>query len=217
METKYTKYQMDQLMLFAKENKLTIEEAMDYGRLCHHCGSEVGLCDNYCNERCQDYSIYYNYPCFRGNLCKLCPNGSWEPTQQYIIEPSLHNNVYEKQIWSKKISQYKTIKICFTLQCSWGKFAIEITDNEKNTLLEDISYLNTRNLNISVIDLCETGNTYTEILDKSELTHDEIKTINEELDAETFDESGWKMNEYYYEIDNGYTLDKSIRDDKESK
>jgi hypothetical protein len=44
-------------------------------RRCHHCGNtDIPFGDEYCNERCQDYSIEFCYPCFRGADCKACDN-----------------------------------------------------------------------------------------------------------------------------------------------
>jgi hypothetical protein len=55
--------------------KMTIAEAVDYLKCCHHCGNtDIPFGDEYCNERCQDYSIVFCYPCFRGADCKACDN-----------------------------------------------------------------------------------------------------------------------------------------------
>ena len=66
------------ILEYVEKNKFTnmsIAEAVDYLKCCHHCGNtEIPFGDEYCNERCQDYSIVYNYPCFRGPDCKACDN-----------------------------------------------------------------------------------------------------------------------------------------------
>ena len=66
------------ILEYVEKNKFTnmsIAEAVDYLKCCHHCGNtEIPFGDEYCNERCQDYSIVYNYPCFRGADCKACDN-----------------------------------------------------------------------------------------------------------------------------------------------
>ena len=66
------------ILEYVEKNKFTnmsIAEAVDYLKCCHYCGNtEIPFGDEYCNERCQDYSIVYNYPCFRGPDCKACDN-----------------------------------------------------------------------------------------------------------------------------------------------
>lgn len=60
---------------FADANYLSIAEAVDYLKTCHHCGNpDIPFADLYCNERCQDYSIEYCYPCYRQKDCKICDN-----------------------------------------------------------------------------------------------------------------------------------------------
>jgi hypothetical protein len=66
------------ILEYVEKNKFTnmsISEAVDYLKCCHHCGNtEIPFGDEYCNERCQEYSVDYCYPCFRGEDCKACDN-----------------------------------------------------------------------------------------------------------------------------------------------
>jgi hypothetical protein len=66
------------ILEYVEKNKFTnmsIAEATEYLKSCHHCGNtEIPFGDEYCNERCQDYSIVFDYPCFRGADCKACNN-----------------------------------------------------------------------------------------------------------------------------------------------
>ena len=56
-------------------NKISVDEAIEYLKSCHHCGNtDIPFGDEYCNERCQDYSIEFCYPCFRAADCKVCDN-----------------------------------------------------------------------------------------------------------------------------------------------
>ena len=60
---------------YADRNHLSIADAVDYLKTCHHCGNpDIPFADEYCNERCQDYSIVYCYPCYRQQDCKVCDN-----------------------------------------------------------------------------------------------------------------------------------------------
>jgi hypothetical protein len=71
-------YDTETIFEYVERNKFTnmsIAEAVDYLKCCHHCGNtDIPFGNEYCNERCQDYSIVYNYPCFRGPDCKACDN-----------------------------------------------------------------------------------------------------------------------------------------------
>lgn len=60
---------------YALENRLSHDEAIEYLKSCHYCGNtNIPFADEYCNERCQDYSIVYSYPCYRKQDCKVCDN-----------------------------------------------------------------------------------------------------------------------------------------------
>lgn len=204
--TIYTESQIAELKEYAKENRLSFEEAIEYCSVCHYCGSKVGLCQQYCNERCRDYSTCFNYPCFRGNLCKVCPNGSSESTKCYVIEPTNHNSVHEIQVWTKLVSPNKIVKLMHIVQCSWGSFTIDITNKEKDRLLENTSFLNTRNTKIRVNDLHETGNSCIEVVnkDEDELSDEEIAEF--ESDPDIINTPGWILISVFYEIFNGFSL-----------
>lgn len=58
---------------YAKDHNMNISDAVEYLNSCHYCGNtDIPFGDEYCNERCQDYSLVYNYVCFRGAECKAC-------------------------------------------------------------------------------------------------------------------------------------------------
>ena len=204
--TIYTESQIAELKEFAKENRLSFEEAIEYCSVCHYCGSKVGFCQQYCNERCQDYSTCFNYPCFRGNLCKICSNGSLESTKCYVIEPTNPNSVCEIQVWTKLFSPTKFVEVMHIVQCSWGSFTIDITNKEKDRLLENTLFINTRNTKIHVNDLHETGNSCIEVVnkDEDELSDEEIADL--ERDPDIINTPGWILRSVYYEIFNGFSL-----------
>lgn len=147
------------------------------------------------NERCQDYST-----CFRGNL------SSSESTESYVIEPTNPNSVCENQVWTKLVSPNKIVEVLHIVQCSWGSFTIDMTDKEKNRLLENTSFLNTRNTKIRVNDLHETGNSCIEVVnkDEDELSVEEIADL--ERDPDIINTPGWILRSVYYEIFNGFSL-----------
>jgi len=68
-------YDTDTIIEYAKEHNLSISDAVDYLKCCHYCGNkDIPFGNEYCNRRCQEYSVDYYYPCFRGPDCKVCSN-----------------------------------------------------------------------------------------------------------------------------------------------
>jgi len=82
------------ILEYVKRNKffgMTIAEAVDYLKSCHHCGNtNIRFGDEYCNERCQDYSVDFSYQCFRGADCKACEN--------YYRHNCFINYYYKKEV-----------------------------------------------------------------------------------------------------------------------
>ena len=68
-------YDTETIIEYAKEHNLGISDAVDYLKCCHYCGNkDIPFGGEYCNRRCQEYSVDYCYPCFRGPDCKVCSN-----------------------------------------------------------------------------------------------------------------------------------------------
>ena len=68
-------YDTETIFEYAKEHDLSISDAVDYLKCCHYCGNkDIPFGNEYCNRRCQEYSVDYCYPCFRGPDCKVCSN-----------------------------------------------------------------------------------------------------------------------------------------------
>jgi hypothetical protein len=68
-------YDTETIFEYAKEHDLSISDAVDYLKCCHYCGNkDIPFGGEYCNRRCQEYSVDYCYPCFRGADCKVCSN-----------------------------------------------------------------------------------------------------------------------------------------------
>ena len=68
-------YDTETIFEYAKEYDLSISDAVDYLKCCHYCGNkDIPFGNEYCNRRCQEYSVDYCYPCFRGADCKVCSN-----------------------------------------------------------------------------------------------------------------------------------------------
>ena len=74
-DEQYQQDDTDIINRYALENRLSHDEAIEYLKSCHHCGNtDIPFADEYCNERCQDYSIVFCYPCYRQQDCKVCDN-----------------------------------------------------------------------------------------------------------------------------------------------
>ena len=88
----------------AKRYDLSIAEAVDYLKTCHHCGNpNIPFGWEYCNERCQDYSIVFCYDCYRKSKCKVCDN--WyrhDPMRQDEEEEECEDNKKE-ETYAEKI------------------------------------------------------------------------------------------------------------------
>ena len=79
---------------YAKEHNLNISDAIDYLKCCHYCGNkDIPFGNEYCNRRCQEYSVDYCYPCFRGAECKACDNYKSYDNSNYIEKAE--NLVYD--------------------------------------------------------------------------------------------------------------------------
>lgn len=89
------------ILEYVEKNKLsemTIAEATEYLKSCHHCGNtDIPFGDEYCNERCQEYSIVYNYPCFRGDDCKACDNYWYHNSSKYVLDDYEYEVQREKE------------------------------------------------------------------------------------------------------------------------
>jgi len=90
--------------------KLSVDEAIEYLKSCHHCGNtDIPFGDEYCNERCQDYSIEFCYPCFRAADCKVCDN-YWrhrcyireEQQQEQELDDDYNDDGYEEYSFSDR-------------------------------------------------------------------------------------------------------------------
>lgn len=209
MNAKYTQSQISELQNYANSNKLLLSEAIDYCKSCHYCGNtSIDFCGEYCNERCQSYCLDFNYPCFRGNLCKVCPNGSWEPTEIYQIEPINTNSLYETQVWSITISTCKTVELFRTRKHKNGVLILNITIKEKCILENNNGFLNTRHIASVAEELHECVDCFAIITNKDLLSADERAEIEliKSVDSNDLLKYGWNYKSTFYEIDDGFTI-----------
>ena len=87
-------YDTETIIEYAKEHNLSISDAVDYLKCCHYCGNkDIPFGNEYCNRRCQEYSVDYYYPCFRGADCKVCDNYKFYDSSNYIEKAE--NLVYD--------------------------------------------------------------------------------------------------------------------------
>lgn len=122
-ETKYSPAQLDELRLYARENNLTIEEAIEYQTHCHNCGKYVknatfdGQSHQYCKKGCYEYCEEYWYPCYRGDKCLVCnfhqdevESAECELVSQYSPEDIAYLRWYAEQydLTMEEAIEYKT-------------------------------------------------------------------------------------------------------------
>ena len=98
----YTEEQQSQLINYAEEYNISIEEAIEYQTHCHYCGNNVDdIFDHrqhqYCNKRCWESCEDYWYPCHKEGDCKVC--SIW----QY------HKNREEKRKIEDEILKYNMV------------------------------------------------------------------------------------------------------------
>jgi hypothetical protein len=89
------------LRIYARENNLTIEEAIEYQTHCHNCGKYVenAVFDSeshqYCNKGCYEYCEEYIYPCYREGSCRVCSVWAFQKLQMEIIQKNEVLAAYE--------------------------------------------------------------------------------------------------------------------------
>jgi len=85
----------DMIFEYAKQHEISILDATDYLKSCHYCGNtDIPFGQEYCNPRCQEYAVDFNYMCFRGADCKTCDNYWYQESCKKARE-YLERNLYE--------------------------------------------------------------------------------------------------------------------------
>ena len=147
-----------------------------------------------------------------------------EEIKTYTISPLNKNSVYTIENWTNTIPNGKIVTVLYTQQWRYGSFTIDITENEKQKLI-DIEHIILNDYSVSIEEL-ESGWDYEhEIKNKDSYTDIELKEIyrlmycdkenteeynsDEEHDfnQDIMEENEWTMNDTIYEIYSGFDLD----------
>ena len=135
-----------------------------------------------------------------------------EELQVYRVTPIDKSSVYATEHWTNQLSNGKIVTVLYTLQFDDGVFHFEITDEEKDQLLQkDHIIVNDWNASTEEIHM---GWGYEHKIQKEEsYTAEEVEEIhnsmyvcngydNEDNDfnQDIMEENGWSMEETIYEI-----------------
>ena len=108
-------YDTETIIEYAKEHNLSISDAVDYLKCCHYCGNkDIPFGNEYCNRRCQEYSVDYCYPCFRGAECKACDNYKSYDNSNYIekAENLVYDDSGEMTPRGRKLKLEVPVEVC---------------------------------------------------------------------------------------------------------
>ena len=140
-----------------------------------------------------------------------------EGTQLYKISPEYKKSVYQTEEWTNHLSNGKKVIIEITTYFRYGNFEIEITEKEKNEILQkDGIILN--DYSATCNELWDGCDLYQEIPNEDKLSDEEKRELHELLyrdkdDIESYDldcddyvnedileANGWSMDDTTYGI-----------------
>lgn len=118
------------LRIYARENNLTIEEAIEYQTHCHNCGKYVenavfhSESHQYCNKGCYEYCEEYWYPCYREGNCRVCDTWNFQKLQEELRQEEALSLI---QCEEKQFSQYSSEEL---VHLRWYAQKYELTMEE---------------------------------------------------------------------------------------
>ena len=147
-------------------------------------------------------------------------------TKVYTLTPENDGCVYQTEQWNTVISTGKHVRYEITLNCDSGTFEVELTDKEKQELLNNQEEINVTNLPGAMCEEVTNGWKYREgIVDKEKYTPEELKEIHlllyldhanrddyksdceDDVDESILEENDWTMDDTIYTITNGCVLE----------
>ena len=134
-----------------------------------------------------------------------------EQRKTYTISPTYKKSSVEEQLWTNTLKSGKSVSVIVYNVYRWSTFNIELTDVERDQILNDLDTVKISDYDYEMIDMtdggCDFGN---DICNESSFTSEEIDEINNllEEDEETedmfFDErmesKGWVEGDCEYTI-----------------
>lgn len=147
-------------------------------------------------------------------------------TKVYTLTPVMRGCVYQTEQWSTMISTRKCVRYEITLNCDSGTFEVELTDKERDELLNNQEEINVTNIPGAMCEEVTNGWKYQEgIVDKEKYTPEELKEIHillyldpanrddyesdceEDVDVSILEENEWSLDDTIYTITNGCVLE----------
>lgn len=148
-------------------------------------------------------------------------------SQTYKLDPISKKSIYESETWHNTLKNNKPVIIKLVVQWRWGYFTILLTNKEKKKILKD-KYIVSNNYSITIDELLDGGDSWTEIQNKESYTTEEINEIEnlinkpKPLDMKTNKKMGYnisfkedilelndweRQDDTYYEIVGGCQLE----------
>jgi hypothetical protein len=142
-----------------------------------------------------------------------------EEPKSYIIRPAYKKSTYQTEQWDHKLKNGKAVRLLITTYFYWGDFEIELTDNEKEKILEKDTIVINDYVGTTCIELdsgcdrteeIENENSYTEqekreincLMFYSQTNEEEYNSEDEYcLDECLLEENGWMLNDTIYGFD----------------
>ena len=159
-------------------------------------------------------------------MSELCVEQEENDTKIYTLTPQNKCCVYQTEQWSTMISTGKRVLYEITLHCDFGTFEVELTDKEKEELLNNKEEINVTNLPGAMCEEVTNGWKYKEgIVDKEKFTPEELKEIHillyldsanrdnyesdceDDVDQLVLEQNDWTMDDTIYTITNGCLLE----------
>lgn len=122
---------------------------------------------------------------------------------RYIIEPTYKKSACEEQSWTNTLSSGKNVVVKVFNVYRWGKFYIDLTDEEKEAVLEE-EMVDLGEYEYELIEMWDGGcDFWVETVDETTYTEEEVEEIESLLYK-------WKDNvpDDEDEDDDGYSYDK---------
>jgi hypothetical protein len=147
-------------------------------------------------------------------------------TKVYTLTPENDGCVYQTEQWSTMISTRKRVRYEITLNCDSGTFEVELTDKERDELLNNQEEINVTNIPGAMCEEVTNGWKYEEgIVDKEKYTPEELKEIHillyldpenrddyesdceDGVDIYILEQNEWSLDDTIYTITNGCVLE----------
>jgi hypothetical protein len=140
--------------------------------------------------------------------------------KRYVIKPEYKKSATEEQFWTNTLVNGKQVTVKVGNLYRWGSFYIDLSDNEKESLLKKDSILLNDYEDYELIEMWDGGcDFWVDIVDEEKYSEEEVEEINtllykwpegevpeyEDEDDDGYSEDKMEINEWY-ETDCEYTL-----------